>query len=230
MKLDKSRKIISEMFDDIAGKYDFLNHFFTANLDKRWRRKIVRYFSESSKSTDFIIDLASGTGDMAIELLAINPKKIYALDISPKMLDVLKKKNADARIHVEVAEAENLPVENSCIDLITIAFGIRNFNDLEKSLDEICRVLKPGGMLVVLEMFNLEKRNPVFEFYFTKIMPRLGKAISRSSTAYSYLHTSVMNFKTVNEFIELAERHGFMLEFRKNNFQKFVYSVYLRKM
>lgn len=217
------------MFDDIAEKYDFLNHAFTANLDKSWRKKIVKYIRDNNIKSDSIIDLASGTGDMAIELLSLNPKKVFAFDISPKMLDVLRKKSSDSRLHVEVAESESMPVESSSMDLLTIAFGIRNFFDMEKSLKEIHRVLRPDGMLIVLEMFNLEKRNPLFEFYFTKIMPQLGKIVSRSRTAYSYLHTSVMNFKTVSGFIEFAEENGFVLEFKKNNFQKFVYSIYLRK-
>ena len=229
MKLDKSRENISSMFDDIAVKYDFLNHFFTANLDKVWRRKIIKYIKSKAVKHEAIVDLASGTGDMAIELLKLNPGKIYAFDISPKMLDVLRKKNTDSRMVIETAESEKMPVENSSIDVVTIAFGIRNFENMEKSLKEINRVLKPGGMLVVLEMFNLEKRNRLFEFYFTRIMPKLGKLISRSQTAYSYLHTSVMNFKTVSEFIASAETHGYKLEHQKNNFQKFVYSVYFRK-
>ena len=229
MKLDKSRDNISSMFDDIAVKYDFLNHFFTVNLDKVWRRKITKYILSQGIKHETIVDLASGTGDMAIELLKLNPEKIYALDISPKMLDVLRKKNADSRMVIEVADSENMPVANSSIDIVTIAFGIRNFESIEKSLDEINRVLKPGGLLIVLEMFTPDKRNRLFEFYFTRIMPKLGKLISRSNTAYSYLHTSVMNFKTVNEFINLASSRGFKLEFSKNNFQKFVYSVYLRK-
>lgn len=229
MKLDKSRNKISSMFDDIAVRYDFLNHFFTANLDKRWRRKIVKYISENNIRSEVIVDLASGTGDMAIELLNINPKIIYALDISPGMLDVLKRKNKDERMLIEVAESENMPLDNHSVDIVTIAFGIRNFESMEKSLNEIYRVLRPNGLLIVLEMFNFEKRNRLFEFYFTRIMPVLGKMVSRNRTAYSYLHNSVMNYKTVKQFIELSAKHGFVHEYHKNNFQKFVYSVYLRK-
>lgn len=229
MKLDKSVSNISSMFDDIAVRYDLLNHIFTANLDKGWRRKIVKYISSNNIRSKVLLDLASGTGDMAVELLTLNPETVYSYDISPKMLDIQRKKIADGRVIIEVADSENMPVDNGTIDIVTIAFGIRNFENLEKSLDEIYRVLRPDGLLIVLEMFNLEKRNRLFEFYFTRIMPLLGKIVSRSNTAYSYLHTSVMNFKTVNEFIDLSAKHGFTLEFHKNNFQKFVYSVYLRK-
>jgi demethylmenaquinone methyltransferase/2-methoxy-6-polyprenyl-1,4-benzoquinol methylase len=230
MKLDKSIGNISSMFDDISVRYDFLNHFFTANLDKGWRRKIVKYIATNNIKSEVLIDLASGTGDMAIELLKLNPRTIYSYDISPKMLDVQRKKISDNRVTIEVAESENMPVGNGTVDIVTIAFGIRNFENLEKSLDEIYRVLRPDGLLIVLEMFNLEKRNRLFEFYFTRIMPVLGKIVSRSSTAYSYLHTSVMNFKTVKEFIDLSAKHRFKHEYHKNNFQKFVYSVYLRKV
>jgi demethylmenaquinone methyltransferase / 2-methoxy-6-polyprenyl-1,4-benzoquinol methylase len=229
MKLDKSRENISSMFDDIAVRYDFLNHFFTANRDKSWRKKIAKYIKSNNIRSEILIDLASGTGDMAIELLKLNPEKIYSFDISPKMLEIQKAKINDSRITIEVADSENMPVESGTVDIVTIAFGVRNFENLEKSLDEISRVLRHDGLLIVLEMFNFEKRNIIFEFYFTFIMPILGKVVSRSSSAYSYLHNSVMNFKTVKEFISLSSKHGFTHEYHKNNFQKFVYSVYLRK-
>jgi demethylmenaquinone methyltransferase/2-methoxy-6-polyprenyl-1,4-benzoquinol methylase len=229
MKLDKSRENISSMFDDIAVRYDFLNHFFTANLDKSWRRKIVNYISSNNLKRDVLLDLASGTGDMAIELQKLNPRKIYSFDISPKMLEIQRKKISDSKVIIEVADSENMPVESGSVDVVTIAFGIRNFNNLDKSFDEIYRVLRPDGLLIVLEMFNLEKRNRLFEFYFTRIMPVIGKIISRSNVAYSYLHNSVLNFKTVNEFVQMSSKHGYVCEYQKNNFQKFVYSVYLRK-
>lgn len=230
MKIDKSKESISAMFDDIAENYDFLNHAFTANLDKRWRRKIVNYIAENNIKANHLIDLASGTGDMAMEFLRLNPQKIYSFDISSKMLEVQRKKISDKRVNIEIADSENIPVESGIIDIVSIAFGIRNFENIEKSLKEIYRVLRPDGMLIVLEMFSLEKINTFFEFYFTRIMPAIGKLISRNKTAYSYLHTSVLNFMTVREFIEIASKNGFVLEYQKNNFRKFVYSVYLRKL
>ncbi|MFA5011194.1 MAG: ubiquinone/menaquinone biosynthesis methyltransferase [Ignavibacteria bacterium] len=230
MQLDKSKENISAMFDDIAAKYDFLNHAFTANLDKSWRRKIISHISENKIKAERIIDLASGTGDMAIELLKLEPQKVLSFDISPNMLELQKKKIQNKKVEIQLADSENMPVDSGSIDIVTISFGIRNFENLEKSLKEIYRVLKHDGMLIVLEMFSLEKKNSIFKIYFTMIMPALGRIISRSNIAYSYLHTSVMNFKTVNEFIDIASKNGFVLKYKKNNFRKFVYSVYLRKL
>lgn len=230
MDIDKSKESISSMFDDIAERYDLLNHFFTANLDRVWRNKIINYISSNDIKAKDIVDLASGTGDMTKVLIKLEPDKIYSFDISPKMLDIQRDKILDERVQIEVADSENMPLKSGTIDILTIAFGVRNFESLEKSLKEINRVLRPNGRLIVLEMFKPEKRNPFFEFYFTKIMPRFGKIISRSNTAYTYLHTSVMNFKTVKEFIEMCIHNGFSLEYQKNNFQRFVYSVYLRKL
>jgi demethylmenaquinone methyltransferase/2-methoxy-6-polyprenyl-1,4-benzoquinol methylase len=145
------------------------------------------------------------------------------------MLEILKKKTSHPKLTVQVADSENIPLESDSVDIVTIGFGIRNFENLEVSLDEIYRVLNKGGYLIVLEMFNIEKTNRLFEFYFTRIMPFTGKIISKNNSAYTYLHSSVMNFKTISEFTGIALKHGFSLEFRKNNFLNFVHSVYLRK-
>jgi demethylmenaquinone methyltransferase / 2-methoxy-6-polyprenyl-1,4-benzoquinol methylase len=229
MELNKSKENIGLLFDEIAPRYDFLNHFFTANLDKKWRRQIVRFIKSGKIKSNVILDLASGTGDMINELLILNPEKAYAFDISAKMLEILKNKIKHPGLFVELADSENLPLDSGTVDLVTIGFGIRNFENLEASMSEILRVLKKGGMLIVLEMFNFEKRNRFFEFYFTKIMPVVGKIVSGSESAYSYLHSSVMNFRTVEEFSEKAEKTGFSVFCRKNNFLNFVYTVYLTK-
>jgi len=230
IKLNKDIKNISEMFDDIAPKYDFLNHFFTANLDKRWRKKIIKTIENENYNKISVLDLASGTGDMTIELLKLNPEVVYSFDISEKMLEIQKQKIKNKNIIIAVADSENLPVESNSIDIVTIAFGVRNFENLDKSLKEINRVLKPNGVLIILEMFNLEKRNKLFEFYFTKIMPVLGKGISRSNFAYDYLHTSVLNFKTVTEFINLSSNYNFKNILKVNNFLNFVFTIYLQKI
>jgi demethylmenaquinone methyltransferase / 2-methoxy-6-polyprenyl-1,4-benzoquinol methylase len=230
MKLNKSKEKIGRMFDEIAVRYDFLNHFFTANLDRRWRKKIIKQIDYFNFPYDTVVDLASGTGDMMAALLKLGPKKAYSFDISEKMLEVQRVKIKDKRLIIRAADSENMPLENNSADIITIAFGIRNFENLEKSLLEIKRVLKPKGILIVLEMFSMAKRNFLFEFYFTRIMPLFGKIISRNSYAYDYLHNSVMKFKTADEFADLAEKNGFALRKKENNFLKFVYTVYLQKI
>lgn len=230
VNLNKNIKNIGEMFDDIAPKYDFLNHFFTANLDKRWRKKITKTIEKEQFNKMNVLDLASGTGDMTIELLKLNPDIVYSFDISEKMLEIQKQKINNEKLVIDVADSENLPVESNSIDIVTIAFGVRNFENLDKSLKEINRVLKSNGVLIILEMFNLEKRNMLFEFYFTKIMPVLGKGISRSNVAYDYLHTSVLNFKTVTEFINLSANFNFKNILKINNFLNFVFTIYLQKL
>ena len=218
------------MFDEIAPRYDFLNHLFTFNLDKKWRRQIVNNIKTMGIKTDVIIDLASGTGDMINEFLKLKPKKAFAFDISIKMLDILKEKIKHPNLFVKIADSENMPVDSDSADIITIGFGIRNFENLEVSLKEILRVLRKNGILIVLEMFNFEKRNRFFEFYFSKIMPVTGKLISHSESAYSYLNSSVMNFGTVAEFSDIAKKVGFSICRKKNNFMNFVYTVYLTKL
>ena len=146
------------------------------------------------------------------------------------MLDVQREKIRNERLVILKADSEKMPLEDNSADILTIAFGVRNFENLENSLNEIRRVLKPKGILIVLEMFGMAKRNLLFEFYFTRIMPVFGKIVSRSSYAYEYLHNSVMKFKTADEFNCLAGKNGFTLRKKENNFLKFVYSVYLQKV
>ncbi|MDD5361079.1 MAG: ubiquinone/menaquinone biosynthesis methyltransferase [Ignavibacteria bacterium] len=229
MRLNKSKERIGKMFDEIAGRYDFLNHFFTANLDKRWRKKIIKQIEYFNFPYETVVDMASGTGDMMAALLKLGPKKAYSFDISEKMLDVQRVKIKDDRLKIQKADSENIPLEDNSVNILTVAFGVRNFENLEKSILEVKRVLKPKGTFIVLEMFSMEKRNIFFEFYFTRIMPLFGKLVSRSSYAYDYLHNSVMKFKTVKEFADLAEKNGFTLRKSENNFMKFVYTVYLEK-
>jgi len=230
MRLNKSKERIGTMFDEIAVKYDFLNHFFTANLDRRWRKRIIKQIEYFNFPFGTVVDLASGTGDMMVELLKLGPDKAYSFDISEKMLDVQREKIRNERLVILKADSEKMPLEDNSADILTIAFGVRNFENLENSLNEIRRVLKPKGILIVLEMFGMAKRNLLFEFYFTRIMPVFGKIVSRSSYAYEYLHNSVMKFKTADEFNCLAEKNGFALRKKENNFLKFVYTVYLQKV
>ncbi|HQY21169.1 MAG TPA: bifunctional demethylmenaquinone methyltransferase/2-methoxy-6-polyprenyl-1,4-benzoquinol methylase UbiE [Ignavibacteria bacterium] len=229
MQPDKSRKKIEEMFDEIAPTYDKLNHLFTARSDIIWRRKIVKYLISTGRNFYNIVDLASGTGDLTIELLKLEPKKIYAVDISKKMLEIQKEKVNDKRLELIQAEAANMPFDDNSIDLVTIGFGIRNFEDLEISLKEIKRVLKNDGYLIVLEMFKAEKiSSKLFNYYFSRIMPFLGNKLSKSKTAYNYLSDSVQNFLTVKEFSDICKNNGFETEKTVNNFIGVVNTIYLK--
>ena len=230
MQPDKSRKKIEEMFDEIAPTYDKLNHLFTARSDIIWRRKIVKYLISTGRNFYNIVDLASGTGDLTIELLKLEPKKIYAVDISKKMLEIQKEKVNDKRLELIQAEAANMPFDDNSIDLVTIGFGIRNFEDLEISLKEIKRVLKNEGYLIILEMFKAEKMSSkLFNYYFSRIMPFLGNKLSKSKTAYNYLSDSVQNFLTVKEFSDICKNNGFENEKTVNNFIGVVNTIYLKK-
>lgn len=230
MKPDKSKDKIESMFDEIAPTYDKLNHLFTLNIDLKWRKEIVKYISENKYKCEFILDLASGTGDLTRELLQLNPGVIYAADISAKMLEIQVKKISDNRLKIIQTDAQAMPFENEYFDIATIGFGIRNFEKLEQSLAEINRVMKPGGKLIILEMFKSSGvKTGFFNLYFGKIMPRIGNKVSKSN-AYSYLFNSVDTFFTVREFIETCENHGFKPEYSKNNFMGIVNTVYLTKI
>jgi demethylmenaquinone methyltransferase/2-methoxy-6-polyprenyl-1,4-benzoquinol methylase len=230
LELNKNPRKISGMFDEIAGSYDFLNHLFTLNIDKIWRRKLVDCLISSGIKTEVIIDLASGTGDLTKELLRLNPLKIYSCDISQGMLDVQKRKISSPVLETVLAGSELLPREKESVDIVTIGFGIRNFDNPGKSLGEINRVLKKNGMLIVLEMFGNSVKSPFFNFYFGKIVPKIGKIVSGSAYAYDYLYNSVKEFKNLSEFTDLCSVSGFEHVNSVNNFRKFVYTVYYRKI
>jgi demethylmenaquinone methyltransferase/2-methoxy-6-polyprenyl-1,4-benzoquinol methylase len=218
------------MFDDIAPKYDFLNHLFTLNRDKKWRREIIKYLKTLDRNYEYILDIASGTGDLTLELLKLNPSKIFSCDISEKMLEVQKKKIKSDKLKIDIADVESLPYENNSIDLATIGFGVRNFENLDKSIKEIYRVLNKNGILVVLEMFaRKKKKDDMFDVYFNKLMPRVGNKVSKSSNAYNYLFNSVNSFVKADDFIKLGEESGFKCIYSKNNFLNIVHTVYFQK-
>lgn len=227
--LKKDSSSIATMFDEIAHKYDFLNHFFTAGQDKRWRNKIVTYLKSQNIPSTILLDIAAGTGDSTMSLLKLNPAELYALDISAKMLEILKQKINDPSVKVILGKAEDIPLPDNKIDIILIAFGIRNFEDIDKSLKEIYRVLKQNGMLIILEMFSNRKQNPIFKFYFSKLIPFLGNKISKSRYAYSYLFNSVDTFFTADELTKKIESYGFELNHKVNNFLHIVHTLYFKK-
>lgn len=204
---------VAEMFDNIAGNYDFLNHFLSVGIDKKWRKKAIRLLQKDQPKQ--MLDIATGTGDFALEALAINPDKITGVDISRQMLEVgkvkMKKKGVDNIIHLQYGDSENLPFEDNTFDAITVSFGVRNFENLEAGLKEMLRVLKPGGKVVVIE-FSMPEKFPIkqlYSFYFMNILPIIGKMISKDHRAYTYLPESVHAFPYGKRFTDILDRLGF---------------------
>ena len=201
------------MFNSIAHRYDLLNHLLSAGIDITWRNKVVRIIKKQPHKR--ILDVATGTGDLAIAAARLNPERIDAVDISGEMLRYqglkLKKKNLQELIHLKQADGESLPFKDETFDVSMVAFGVRNFENLQVGLKEMQRVLKKGGLIVILEFSN-PRRFPVkqlYSFYFTKILPMVGKWVSRSNHAYTYLPDSVGYFPSGREFTAYLEEAGF---------------------
>jgi demethylmenaquinone methyltransferase / 2-methoxy-6-polyprenyl-1,4-benzoquinol methylase len=204
---------VAKMFDNISHRYDFLNHFLSMGIDKAWRKTAVKLLSSSKPKT--ILDVATGTGDFALQALSLNPDKIIGIDISDGMLEVGRKKikarNLDNKVELMLGDSENLPFNDNKFDAVTVAFGVRNFENLEKGLAEIFRVLQPGGKLVVLE-FSRPRSFPfkqVYNFYFKMVLPRIGKMVSKDDAAYTYLPQSVEAFPDGQDFIKILKVIGF---------------------
>ena len=210
----KDKSQVETMFDGIAPKYDFLNHFLSLNIDSLWRKATVKMLTTPPQAQ--YLDIASGTGDLA---LAINkkkkPKSIIGIDISDGMLEYgrkkIEKKGLQDIISFKQENCEDLSFADNTFDGASIGFGIRNFQNPDKGLDEIFRVLKPGGELVVLE-FSRPKNSvfrAIYEFYFRTVLPGIGKIFSKHNFAYNYLPSSVLQFPYGNDFLELMKKSGF---------------------
>jgi demethylmenaquinone methyltransferase/2-methoxy-6-polyprenyl-1,4-benzoquinol methylase len=204
---------VAEMFDNISKKYDFLNHFLSMGIDKIWRKKAVKILKKYKPK--IILDIATGTGDFAISAMRVKPAKIVGLDLSEGMLEVgrekMKKKGLDSTIEMIQGDSENLPFENNYFDGYTVGFGVRNFENLEKGLSEMLRVLKPGSPGIILE-FSKPKKFPVkqsFNFYSKYVIPKIGKSISKDSAAYTYLPESVAAFPEGKAFVEIMTKVGY---------------------
>ena len=201
------------MFNSIAPTYDFLNHFLSLNIDKVWRRKLVKLVAPYKPER--ILDVASGTGDLAIALNRLKPSGIVGVDISEGMLDVGRKKIArkglSGKISLLYGDSENLPFPTNTFNAVTVAFGVRNFAHLDAGLRDMCRVMKPGGVVAVLE-FSMPRRFPVvhlYKFYFLKVLPFFGKMFSGHREAYTYLPESVLQFPDGDRFVKLMREAGF---------------------
>lgn len=211
---DKSKKEeVAEMFDNISGKYDFLNHFLSLGIDKLWRKKAIKMLRDIQPNK--IIDLATGTGDFAIAALKLNPAEVAGVDISEGMLAKgrikMKKRKVDNVISMNYGDSENLPFEDNYFDALTVGFGVRNYENLEKGLSEMLRVIRPEGRAIILE-FSKPKHFPIkqlFNFYSKRIIPFLGKAISKDKRAYAYLPESVEAFPEGQAFLDILTKVGY---------------------
>ena len=204
---------ITSMFDRISPKYDALNHLLSLNIDKVWRRKTAKLVAKAQPKK--ILDLATGTGDLAIALAKHNPQAhITGVDFSEKMLEIgkakIQKQHLGNQIELLQGDAANLPFENHSFDAVTVAFGVRNFEDLDKGLSEIFRVTKAGGQVCILE-FSMPEKFPVkqlYDLYFKHFLPIIGKWVSKDETAYSYLPHSVEKFPKPSDFCSILAAFG----------------------
>ncbi len=215
----KKKEQVKEMFNSIAGTYDALNHFLSMGIDKRWRRKAVAILEK--EKVESILDVATGTGDFAIKLHKYLGAKVIGVDISEGMLNEGKKKlkdlNLDREIEFKLGDSEQLSFPDSHFDAVTVAFGVRNFENLDKGIQEMCRVTKEKGKLIILEFskpsyFPIKQLYNLYSFY---ILPALGGIFSKNRKAYEYLPNSVKNFPDGKDFLKIMSVCGL-----KNCYQK----------
>jgi len=209
----QKKQQVEQMFDNIAPKYDFLNHFLSLGIDKLWRKKAIRILS--SYKSDYILDVATGTGDFAVAASKLKPRKIIGFDLSEQMLNVGREKakrlGLAEVIEFRKGDSEAMPFQDEQFDAITVAFGVRNFENLENGLKEFHRVIKKDGVVIILE-FSKPRYFPMkqfYLFYFFRILPFIGRLISKDSSAYSYLPESVMAFPDDLKFLSILQRAGF---------------------
>ncbi len=205
---------VAQMFDTISGNYDGLNRVISFGIDIKWRKKVLKLVSDKNPKT--VLDIATGTGDLAILMTNTSAEKIIGLDISAGMLEVgrnkIKAKNLSDKIEMILADSENMPFEDNTFDAITVAFGVRNFENLEKGLAEILRVLKPTGIFVILET-SVPDKTPYkqgYTFYSKNILPLIGKLFSKDDSAYQYLSESASVFPYGEALNNILRKTGFI--------------------
>ena len=205
---------VSKMFDNIGPSYDLLNRLSSLGIDRSWLKKAIRLLDPAKAKT--VLDVATGTADVAIEIARqLKPEKIIGVDIAQQMLEIgrekVSKRGLAEVIELQLGDSENLPFESNTFDAITVAFGVRNFEDLGKGLSEMQRVLKPGGKLVVLE-FSRPRIFPfkqLFNLYFRYLLPLIGRLTSKDPKAYSYLYESVQAFPDRENFVTELGKAGY---------------------
>lgn len=208
------RIMVESMFDSIAWRYDFLNHFLSFGVDNRWRKRAIRIISQHYRNPS-ILDVATGTGDLAIAAMKLNPVRITGIDISRKMLEIgrikLDRKGLSDRIELLQSDSEKMPFRDETFDVAMVAFGVRNFSDPLNGLKEMNRVIRNDGMIMVLEFSRPEGFlfSKIYNLYFRRILPAAGKLISGDRGAYKYLPESVGKFPDNKEFIKLLVMAGF---------------------
>jgi demethylmenaquinone methyltransferase/2-methoxy-6-polyprenyl-1,4-benzoquinol methylase len=205
---------VAEMFNRIAPRYDLLNRLLSFGVDRIWRRRVINLLTDLKMP--YILDVATGTGDLAIEAAKLKTTLIYAVDISSEMLSVARtkvlKRGLQHTVFLKEGDSEALPFDKNMFDAVTVAFGVRNFGDLNKGLSEITRVLKPGAKLIVLE-FSKPSVFPIkqlYNFYFSYVLPLWGGLISGDKAAYKYLPASVMNFPEGEQFSDELRKAGLL--------------------
>ena len=225
-ELNKKSDNVAAMFNSIAAKYDFLNHFLSLGIDKLWRRCLVKQLAKSNPRQ--VLDIATGTGDLAIQLAKHHKSvNITGVDISENMLSIgrekILKRKLEGRINLKQANSLSLPFADGEFDAAMVAFGVRNFEDLSKGITEVHRVLKDGGSLYVLE-FSMPSKFPMrnlYRFYFRKVLPFVGGIVSGSKSAYTYLPESVFAFPEKEKFVEIMANAGF----KNCSYKRFTYGV-----
>jgi demethylmenaquinone methyltransferase/2-methoxy-6-polyprenyl-1,4-benzoquinol methylase len=211
---DSKKNQVAQMFDNIAFRYDFLNSLLSLGIHKGWRKKCIKLIAK--KNPQYILDVATGTADFAIEALKLNPTKVVGVDISEGMMKFgrvkIEKLKAQSKITLHYGDAETFDLADNSMDAITVGFGVRNFEHLEKGLINMNRILKPGGQICILE-FSTPRKFPFkqfYKFYFKFVTPTLGKIFSKDARAYTYLPESIKVFPDNEHFVSILKNCGYV--------------------